>query len=41
VAFTSLQSIETAAKRLLESHTLDEWLGIACERAWQTLRGRV
>ena len=41
MAFTSLTSVESAAKRLLSSDRLEEWLDEACNRAWQKARGRI
>lgn len=40
VPFTSLGSMESAAKRLLEG-SLDERLEAACERAWRKARGLI
>jgi hypothetical protein len=41
VSFTSVQSVESAARRLFGSPRLDDWLRDACERAWHKARGRV
>lgn len=41
VAFTSLATVESAARRLLTSDQLDKWLQTACARAWRKARGRV
>ena len=41
VAFTSLSAVESAARRLLASAPLDEWLDAAMQRAWRKARGCV
>lgn len=41
VAFTSLSTIESAARRLLAAPTLDKWLDASCRRAWARACGRV
>ena len=41
VAFTSLDAVESVAKRLLAPEQLDAQLEAACERAWRKARGLV
>jgi hypothetical protein len=41
IAFTSLASIESAARRMLKSPQLDDWLDEACARAWRKARGQI
>jgi hypothetical protein len=41
VSFTSLASIESAARRMLCSSQVEDWLETACVTAWQKARGRI
>ena len=41
VAFTSIEALEAATRRLLESARVDEWLQASCELAWSKARGRI
>jgi len=41
IAFTSMESMVSMAKRLLDSPRLEHWMEAAMERALQTARGRV
>ena len=41
VAFTSLDAVESAAHGMLASPQLQDWLELACERAWRKARGLV
>ncbi len=41
VAFTPIETLEAAAKRLLDSPCVDAWLQSSCEQAWSKARGRI
>lgn len=41
IAFTSLTSVESAARRMVKSPQLADWLELACANAWRKARGRV